>query len=98
MNRPRRVFPSWLNGISLFYAAWVCGVIGFIGPDAAVAIGGAFLLGSAALVAARPNDPLMLRFQRAGLHHGVVTRLFMAALLAIVGVGWLVWALAGSAA
>ena len=81
--------------MSLFYAAWACGVVGLIGLDAAVAIGGALLLGSAALVAASPNDPVMLRCQRAGLQHGLVTRLFMAVLIAAVGVGWLVWALAG---
>ena len=82
--------PSALNGQSLFYAAWACGVVGLtVGPDVVVAVGGALLLIAALLVASNPSDRLLLRFERAGVLFGRGTRPFVAAVLGS-------WALGGS--
>lgn len=94
MNRAARALPRWLNGMSLIYAAWACGLLGLIGVDLAVAVGGALLLAAAGLVVLRPNDRLVVRFRRAGVSPTRFIRLFVAVLLAAVGAVWIVWALA----
>jgi hypothetical protein len=44
VKESRRRLPRWLNAEWLFYAAWLCGVVGFSGPDAVVAPGGGLLV------------------------------------------------------
>jgi hypothetical protein len=82
------------NGQRLFFAAWVCGVIGIVGDVGPfVAAGGVLLLVTAYVVWTHPEDPFSKKFDSAG-QGPLRGRPFLTTLLVLLGAGWLVFGIA----
>ena len=93
----------WLNALTCFLAAWVCGFIAFgLGADQVLGIGGVLLLSAALLFAIRPEDPLRRAFDAlpdrlpwSNVPRGRPRHVLGATILALIGVAWVVGGIVG---